>query len=99
MPECFLQGYFPSKELAMKHSIDLNSGLFLDLLKKCALYQTTTLLLGLNEKDHNQIFNTVVVIEKGQLIGKYRKAYSYPPYDYYSLGNEFPIFEKKNTKN
>ncbi len=32
------------------------------------------------------------------VLEKYRKAYTYAPYDYYSLGREFPVFEKKGIK-
>jgi predicted amidohydrolase len=97
-PESYLHGYFNDKASAFKHSIDLQSQNFKVLCKKFAAYQRTTILLGLNELEESKIYNTVVVIEKGQCIGKYRKAYTYPPYDYFSLGQEFPIFEKKGIK-
>lgn len=97
-PETYLHGYFPTKELALEHSIDLGSEAFKSLCEKFSVFQHTTVLLGLNEKEGDKIYNTVVVLEKGLCLGKYRKAYSYVPYDYYSLGREFPIFEKKGIK-
>ncbi len=71
---------------------------FLNLCKRLSSLQKITILFGLNELDGDNIYNTVVVIEKGQCIGKYRKAYTYAPYDYYSLGRDFPVFEKKGIK-
>lgn len=98
MPESFLHGYFESKEDALTHSIDLDSKAYSLILEQLKPFNQTTLLLGLNERQDNQIYNTVVVIENGQHIGKYRKAYTYAPYDYFTLGKEFPIFEKKGIK-
>lgn len=97
-PESYLHGYFSSRKIAQQHAIDLQSDDFKKLCARFQLFQHTTVLLGLNEIDGHHIYNTVVVIEKGKCLGKYRKAYSYVPYDYYSLGHEFPIFEKKGIK-
>ena len=98
LPESFLHGYFSTKEKAWQHSIDLKSDSFRSMYDQLKKFSRTTLLLGLNEKDKDKIFNTVVVIENGQFLGKYRKAYTYPPYDYYSLGCDFPVFEKYGVK-
>ena len=98
MPESYLHGYLNSKDEALQHSIEFQSTEFAKLCESFKVYSKTTLLLGLNERDGDKIFNTVVVIENGQFIGKYRKAYTYPPYDYFSLGREFPVFEKRGVK-
>ncbi|MBA3535947.1 MAG: carbon-nitrogen hydrolase family protein [Tatlockia sp.] len=98
MPESFLHGYFESKKDALINSIDLATEAYLIILEKLKPFNKTTLLLGLNERQGNQVFNSVVVIENGKHIGKYSKAYTYPPYDYFSLGKEFPIFEKKGIR-
>lgn len=97
-PETYLHGYFASKKHAFQHAINLHSHEFETLCERFLPFQQVTVLLGLNELEEGRIFNTVVVIEKGKCIGKYRKAYSYVPYDYYSLGREFPVFEKKGVK-
>lgn len=98
MPESFLHGYYESKKDALTHSIELDSKAYSKILERLRAFKKTTLLLGINEKCGNDIFNTVVVIENGQHIGKYRKAYTYPPYEYFSLGRDFPIFEKKGIR-
>lgn len=98
LPESFLHGYFSTKEKALQYSIDLQSQEFYAMCDQLKIFSRTTLLLGLNERDNDKIFNTVVVIENGQCLGKYRKAYTYPPFDYYSLGCDFPVFEKQGVK-
>jgi len=97
MPESYLHGYFADASLAKKYSIDLESNEFADLCHQFSGY-STTLIIGINERDGEKIFNTSVVIEAGKFVGKYRKAYTYPPYDYFSLGREFPVFEKRGVK-
>ena len=97
MPESFLHGYFEEREKAEKYSLDLESTDFSKLLENFKAFNTT-LLLGINERRGDQIFNTVLIIEKGHFLGQYRKAYTYPPYDYFSLGTDFPIFEKNGVK-
>jgi len=94
MPECFLTGYFESFEDAFIHSIDLASWATKDMFLELGKWSSPTIILGLNERDDQRIFNTAVVIEHGCVVGKYRKAYTYAPYDYYSTGSDFPIFEK-----
>lgn len=96
MPECFLHGYFSSHEEAMRHSISLKSSAFDNLCAQFKHY-SPTLIIGLNEKDGEHIYNTAVVIENGECIGKYRKTCTYKPYDYYTLGDDFPIFSKKGV--
>lgn len=94
MPESYLHGHLKTKIEAAQYSMDLQSSYFSTL---CAQFKTfkTTLLLGLNERAGDHFYNTTVVIENGTCLGLYRKAYSYPPYDYFSLGTDFPVFEKR----
>ena len=86
------------KAQPLHHTIDLDSSEFAELCIRFKEFSKTTLLVGLNEREKGKIFNTVVVIEQGKFIGKYRKAYTYSPYDYFSLGQDFPVFEKKGIK-
>ncbi len=97
MPESFLHGYFKLREEAKKFSLDLESSIYTRMLEQLRDYKTT-LLLGINERKSDCIYNTVVVIENGEHLGQYRKAYTYPPYDYFALGKEFPVFEKKGVR-
>ena len=96
MPELYLNGNPESKEEAIESSIDLNSPVFKKLCQQLHAFKYTTLLLGLNEYEQGEVFNTVVVIEQGQYIGKYRKAYF--DNDHFSLGHTFPVFNKRGIQ-
>jgi predicted amidohydrolase len=91
MPESFLHGYFVSIEKARENSVDLGGEFFAGLLERLKDYETT-LLLGLNERRGDKLFNTVVVIESGRLVGKYSK--NFLVFDYFSRGHQFPVFHK-----
>jgi predicted amidohydrolase len=54
------------------------------------------LLLGLNEWRGNDVFNTVAVIEKGELLGTYSKTYAYLSYE--TRSDQFPVFERRGIK-
>lgn len=97
LPECFLSGYFETKTNALANSIDLQSNFFNQILESFKDIKTTV-LLGLNELSNDDIYNTVVIIENGKCLEKYRKSYAYKPYDYYKCGTEYPVFEKKGVK-
>ena len=97
MPESYLHGYFDNFMDAMENSINLESEDFKSLCHQFEKYKTT-LIFGLNEKENNKVFNTVVIIENGICIGKYRKSYTYTPYDYFECGTDFPVFEKNGVK-
>src|SRR3989338_3132691 len=68
MPEGYLQGYFSSREEAWQNSIDLASEEFKTLCKQFASFKTT-LVLGLNERDQDHLYDTAVVIEEGKFKG------------------------------
>jgi len=91
MPETFLHGYFPAAAEARAHSVDLQSDFFADLLRRVAGY-SPTLLLGLNERRGEALYNTQVVIENGRLLGRYSK--NYLVFNYFERGHEFPVFER-----
>lgn len=67
MPECFLQGYFVYEQEAKKNAIDLDEPIFQNFLTELKKFKITTLIVGLNEKVENQLFNTAVVIENSTL--------------------------------
>ena len=95
MPESFLQGYFPNREQAWAHSIDLQSDAFLGICERLARGKTMV-LLGLNERRGDKLYNTVVVMDRGQYVGRYAK--NYLVHDYFERGGDFPVFEKAGVK-
>lgn len=95
MPETFLHGYFRTEEAAKENSVDLESDEFNKLLERFKPY-SPTLLLGLNECRGDRLFNTVAVIENGELIGTYSK--NYLVFNYFCRGHHFPVFERDGVK-
>ena len=50
-------------------------------------------MVGFNELRGDKLYNTIVVIERGKLLGRYSKAM--PCFGFFAPGREFPVFEKK----
>lgn len=94
-PETFLHGYFPSEQQASKNAVDLGGSDFQQILKRLANFDPTV-LFGLNEIRDGRLYNTVVVVERGKLLGRYSK--NYLVFNYFERGGEFPIFERDGVK-
>lgn len=71
-PECFLQGYLTDPVLARRHAIGLQSDAWTSILATLAPV-VPMLVFGLIESDGIHVFNTAVVVQQGQLRGRYRK--------------------------
>ncbi|MDR9803446.1 carbon-nitrogen hydrolase family protein [Rhizobium hidalgonense] len=90
-PEGFLQGYLIDEPSARRVAFDLASAEFsavLDRLPKSG----PVLVVGLIEIDDGRLFNTAVIIERGVLIGRYRKAHLLRGERIFSAGEESPLF-------
>ena len=94
-PETFLTGYFEDAQRARENSLSLDGPEIQDLLKRSAHYSSTW-MVGLNERRGEKLYNTVIVVEKGKILGTYCKAFTIFPY--FTPGREFPVFEKKGVK-
>jgi 5-aminopentanamidase len=94
-PECFLTGYFTNASDATRVSLELQSDEFQDVLEQFERYNCTV-LLGLIERQGNNLFNTAAVISSGNLIGVYRKTH--PNEKCFAAGREYPVFDVQNTK-
>jgi predicted amidohydrolase len=95
MPETFVHGFFSVEKFKPEFTIDLKGAFFQRVLQRFQKFECM-LLLGLNEWRGNDVFNTVAVIEKGQLIGTYSKTYAYLSYE--TRGDQFPVFERRGIK-
>lgn len=95
MPETFLHGFYSLEKFSLKQTVDLQSPFFQSVLQRFQKY-TCTLLLGLNERRGERVFNSVAVIERGRLIGTYSKTYAYMRYE--TRGDQFPVFERNGIK-
>ncbi len=93
-PESFLNGYFREREDAWKHSFGIDSLAMRSVLERTARFEMV-FMVGFNERRGDRIANTVAVIERGKILGTYRKAF---PGMYFEPGREFPVFEKYGLK-
>ncbi len=93
-PESFLNGYFRKREDAERHSFAIDSASMRTVLERTARFDTV-FMVGFNERRGDRIANTVAVIERGKIVGTYRKAF---PGMYFEPGREFPVFERHGLK-
>jgi predicted amidohydrolase len=91
-PEGFLTGYYAEQELAKKNSIKLASVDFQDFLNRTASFNVT-FIIGFNERENDNVFDSAAVIERGKLIGIQRKHYLY--HNYFTSGDRFTVFQSK----
>ena len=94
-PESFLTGYFPREEKARANSFAIDSPQIKRVLQQTAAFEPL-FLVGFNELRDGRLYNTVAVIERGKLLGRYSKAM--PIHRYFTPGRDFPVFEKKGLK-
>ena len=97
-PECFLTGYILSESFVEEYSYDFESEQFAAILKQLE-HINPVLVFGVNEKKAGQYFNSAVVINRGKILGVYRKTHLIDPNElFYTPGNEYPIFEIRGLK-
>ena len=94
-PESLLMGYFPREEDARANAFTVDSPQMQRVLKETARFECL-FMVGFNELRDDRLFNTVAVIERGKLLGRYSKAM--PIHGYFAPGREFPVFEKNGLK-
>jgi predicted amidohydrolase len=96
-PECFLQGYLLNKKKAKLNAFDLQSADFKNIL--CRLPSSGAMLvIGLTEIEGKNIFNTAVVVQNQQLIGRYRKTHLLPGESIFAAGTDYPVFDINGLK-
>ena len=73
-PEAFLQGYVVERKHVEASAIDLSSPEFARILDRLAPLRPL-LVLGLFEREGGSFFNSAVVVDRGSLVGRYRKQH------------------------
>lgn len=94
-PESLLTGYFTNPEKARENSLVIDGPEIGELLNKTK-DNNAMFMVGFNELRNGDLYNTVLVAERGELKGTYSKAF--PCYEYFTPGREFPVFEKNGVK-
>jgi hypothetical protein len=73
-PEGFLQGYLTDETPARRNALDLTSLAFDAVLNR--LPKTGPMIvMGLIEVEKRRLFNTAIVVDRGAVIGRYRKVH------------------------
>ncbi len=97
-PECFLTGYVLNEPYVAEYSYDFKSEQFAAILKQFE-HVRPELVFGVSEKKSGKLFNSAVVVNKGEVVGVYRKTHLIDPNEmFYTPGNEYPIFEVNGLK-
>jgi len=95
LPECHLTGYCRTPEEAAAHSIDLGSTLFSRLMSELRQFDPAV-ILGLMERCGQELFNSAVIVERGRVLGVYRKQHLVE--SAFSPGRESPVFERNGVR-
>ena len=91
-PEGFLQGYLAEPAHVAAFAVDLASAAFGAVLRRLRPVRPT-LVFGVLERDGDSHFNTAVVVERGSLVGVYRKTHLYgSELGVFTPGRHYPVF-------
>src|SRR5882757_9679653 len=91
-PECFLSGYLSDETPARRNALDLASPAFEAVLNR--LPKTGPMIvMGLIEVEDGRLFNTAIVVDRGAIIGRYRKAHLLGGEQIFDAGNDSHTFE------
>jgi len=93
-PEGFFTGYYAQESLARKTSLEIHGDIFKSFLLEISRYRVTS-IIGFNELAGNDLFDSVAIIEKGNLLGIQRKHYLY--HNYFTPGVSFSCFQSKGV--
>lgn len=94
-PEAFLGGYFASEEQCRQNAWPLDGPETRRLLAATKEFPVM-FMVGFNELRGTDLYDTVVLVEHGAVIGTYSKAFPVMPY--FRSGREAPVFEKGGCK-
>ena len=89
-PESFLGGYWSSEQRCREHAWELHSPQTAEVLCQTKEYPSL-FMVGFNELRDGELYNTVFVAHRGELLGTYSKAF--PVISYFQPGRETPVFE------
>lgn len=96
--ECFLSGYILNETYMENYAYDFESQQFAAILKQLE-HVKPVLVFGVIEKKLGKYFNSVVVVNRGEVIGFYRKTHLMDPGEaLFTPGENYPIFEIKGLK-
>jgi 5-aminopentanamidase len=91
-PEAFLQGYLVEPDHVARHALDLNGSAFSAIRERLRQVRPA-LVFGMLERAGGSLFNSAVVVDRGELRGVYRKTHlTAAEAEIFMPGREFPVF-------
>jgi predicted amidohydrolase len=91
-PEAFLQGYFTEVDAVRHLALDTDSKAFADVLRQLRDLPSM-LVVGMLEREGARLFNSALVIERGRMVGIYRKTHLVgTEVATFAAGRGYPVF-------
>jgi predicted amidohydrolase len=89
---CFPEGYLTEERQARRNALDLASAAFEAVLNR---FPKTgpAIVMGLIEVEQGRLFNTAIVVNRGAVIGRYRKVNLIRGERIFSAGSDYRVFE------
>lgn len=96
-PELSNSGYnFSSTEQAFATSENIPGGKTIKLLERMAHEYSMYVVVGINERDDNALYNSAVLVGPEGYVGKYRKVHLFfNEKDIFKRGNRFYVFDTR----
>lgn len=91
-PECFLTGYPDTGTEARRGAFSLDSEEAMRVLDVSSRHEAMA-IVGFNETRGEDLYNTVMVLHRGHLVGRYSKCSAYQKF--HRQGREFPVWEHR----
>ncbi len=91
-PETFLQGYLTDEAPARRSALDLASPAFEVLLNRLPK-AGPMIVMGLIEVEQSRLFNSAIVVDRGTVIGRYRKVHLLDGEHIFDAGSDSQVFE------
>lgn len=93
-PEGFLTGYYAEVKAARENSMEVGDDAFNQWLEMLAGY-SSTVIVGFNERESQNLFDSAAIIEHGKLLAVQRKHYLY--HNYFTSSSSFSACESKGV--
>lgn len=100
LPELSMCGYlFENRSALFSCAETIPSGRSTQAMLAISRQHSCTIIFGLAEKEEEKVFNTAVIVSKGEYIGKYRKIHlSDFEKKYFDRGQKNSVFEVNGVK-
>jgi len=90
--EGFLQGYLTEETAARRNALDLASPAF-EAVRSRLPKTGPMIVMGLIELAEGRLFNTAIVVDRGAVIGRYRKMHLLDGEQIFDAGSDSRVFE------